>query len=327
MADKPDSGATISDEEVQALLDRAGPAAPASGEARPWDLAATQHISRGRLPTLELLHEGFARQFRSHLSDLIKREVQVVFEGVHAHKAADYMNALPSPACLEIARARPLPGQLLFAIEPALVFLLVDAFYGGGGRPGKRDVERGLTPTENRFARLIVKQASDDLAAAWQPVSELSFEMIKQERNAYFVDIAAPNDTLMVNRFRVTIPSGGGTVDFVIPATALEPLRETLASNASARHAAGGRNWAGELGAALLGMQVEVRAVVAEADITLRELVRLRPGDVIPIEAPREATLLSGQVPLYAARFGSSRGRNALTVEAPLKPRDRQNRN
>lgn len=325
MAGQTGTSGLISDQEVQALLDRAGPGAPAPGEARPYDIAGTQRITRGRLPTLELLHEAFARQFRGHLAELIKRDVQVTFQGVQSHKCMDYLSQLPSPACLDIARARPLPGQVMFAVDPGLVHLMVDAFYGGAGKPAPRDADRGLTPTESRFARLVVKQMGLDLAAAWAPVTTLEFDFIKQERNAHFVDVATPADTLLVNRFHVELPAGSGDVDFVLPATAIEPLREALSSNASVRQSIGGKPWAGDIAKTLSDAQVEVRAVLAEAEISLRELVRLRPGDVIPIEAPREALIVAGDVPLYTARFGVSRGRNALTVNG-MVPRPRTGR-
>ena len=320
MAGTAPGASPITDEEVQALLDRVGPGTGAAGEARPYDLAATPHISRGRLPTLELLHESFARLFRSHLADLIRRELQVTFEGVQPQRGADYLAALPAPACLEIARARPLAGQLLFALDPALVYLLVDAFYGGPRRAGTRDPERGLTPTGARFPPLVVKQAVADLVAAWAPVAALDFELIKQERSGHFVDIAAPADTLLVNRFRVALGSHAGTLDFVLPAASIEPLREVLASAGTVREPTGGAAWAGALAAGLADAQLELRALLTEAEITLGDLVRLKPGDVIPIEAPREALLLAGDVPLHRARFGVSRGRNAVTVTETLGP-------
>jgi flagellar motor switch protein FliM len=59
---------------------------------------------------------------------------------------------------------------------------------------------------------------------------------------------------------------------------------------------------------------VETRAILTQAQISLRELVRLTPGDIIPIEAPQHVTLLAGEVPLYRGRFGVSQGRNALKI-------------
>jgi flagellar motor switch protein FliM len=310
----------ITDEEVQALLDRAGPALRRPAEARAYDLAGTQRITRGRLPTLELLLESFARQFRTHLADLVRRELQVTYEGVQAQRCGDYLAALPSPACLDIVRARPLPGQVMFAIDPDLLGLLVDAFYGGAGRSGARHADRGLTPTESRFARLVIRHAMADLAAAFAPVAKLELEPVKQERSAHFVDIAGPTETLLVNRFRVELGAAAGSIDFVLPSAAIEPLREVLASGTALRETQGAAPWAPALARGLAEAKVEVRAVLAEVDISLGELVRLKPGDVVPIEAPREAVLLAGEVPLYRARFGVSRGRNALTVTEALRP-------
>jgi flagellar motor switch protein FliM len=310
----------ISDEEVQALLDRAGPAAHGSAEARPYDLSGTPRITRGRLPTLEFLLETFARQFRTHLADLVRRELQVTYEGVQSQRSGDYLAALPVPACLDIVRARPLAGHLMFSIGPDLLGLLVDAFYGGPGRAGARDPDRGLTPTEARFARLVIRQATADLAAAFAPVAALEFEPVKQERSAHFVDIAGPTETLLINRFRIGLGDAGGVLDFVLPMASIEPLREVLASGAALRHTPGGAPWAPALARSLAEAKVEVRAVLAELELSLGELVRLKPGDVVPIEAPREAVLLAGDAPLYRARFGVSRGRNALTVTEAVRP-------
>jgi flagellar motor switch protein FliM len=314
----------ISDQEVQALLDHpAGANAPAAGEARPYDLAGTQRITRGRLPTLELLQETFARQFRLNLYALLKRDVQVTFEGVHSVKAGDYLGGQPLPACLDIVRALPLPGHVMFALDPALVFLMVDTIFGGPGRAQQRDADKGLTPTEVRFAQLVLKQACADLTAAWQPVLQLDFEFVKHEHNPHFINIAAPTDTLLVNRFRLDLHAGSGTFDFVLPAASVDPVREQLAAGVASRPPTGGEPWARLLAVGLEQADLEVRAVLAQAEISLRDLVTLKPGDVVPIEAPREATLLAGDVPLYTGRLGVSRGRNALKLQGPVRARGR----
>lgn len=322
MAGEGDNGAVITDEEVQALLDRAGPAKAAAAEWKPYDLAATPRITRGRLPTLELLLENFARRFRGHLGELVQRELQVGYEGVQPQRSADYLASLPSPACLDVARARPFAGHVLFALEPELLAVLVDAVYGGAGRAAPRDPERGLTPTESRFARLLIKQVAADLVAAFAPVVALEVEPVKQERSPHFVDLGGPAETVLVNRFRIALGQTAGTFDLVLPAAAIEPLREVLASTGVVREPSDAAPWAAALSRTLAEAKIEVRAVLAEAEISLGELVRLKPGDVVPIEAPREAVLLAGDVPLYRARFGVSRGRNALTVTEALRRED-----
>ncbi len=313
-----DGKPVVTDEEVAALVERAGPADASPGEARSYDLAGVQRITRGRMPTLEFLHENFARLYRNSMTNMLKRDLKVTFEGVQPYRAADYLSRLPMPACLDLARSRALPGQLLFSLHPALLYSLVEAYFGGNNSAAKSQGRREgvLTPTEIRFAQVMVRQACTDLGQVWQPVATLDLEVTKHESSAHFIDIAGPGETLYVNRFLVEMPSVTGELDFVIPSASLEPLREVLTSGSGARPVAEGQPWSRAIGHGLNQAQVDVRVVLAEAGISLGELVALKPGDVIPIEAPGDARLMSGEVPLYTGKFGVSRGRNAITIAA-----------
>ena len=305
----------ISNEEVSALLEK-----PEGGadEVKAYDLAGTQRITRGRLPALETIHESFARSFRVALFNLLQREPQVTFEGVRSQKAGDYLAAVTTPASLDICRLKPLPGSALFVFDPTLVFLMVDTYFGGTGRSVERAADRGLTPTEVRFVQLVLRQAALDLAQAWTPVANIEVELVKHESNPLFASVAAPTDTVLVNRFNIELPSGGGALDLVMPAMMIEPLREVLTAGIVARS---GRDeaWGPTLATHLKDANVEVRAVLTEFEITIGDLKRLKPGDVLPVDAPREVTLFAGDQPLYQGKFGVSRGRNALKILGPLR--------
>lgn len=305
----------ISDEEASALL----ASGPAADGARPYDLCAGLRITRGRLPTLELLHEVFARQFRPSLFQLLKREPEITFQGVQPQKASEYLAALTGNACIGIARPRPLPGLVMFTLDPTLVYLMVDTYFGGTGRTTERAPDKPLTPTELRFAQMIIKLACSDLAGAWRPVAELEFEWVKHETNPHFVNVAAPADTLLVNRFNIEIATGSGWLDFVLPPAFVEPVRDALAAATAQGPATQEACWAGAISSVIAGASLEVRAVLTETEISLRDLVKLKPGDVVPIEPPREVTLLAGDVPIHSARFGISRGRNALRLSGPVR--------
>ncbi len=300
----------ISDEEVAALLEKE---AAGKGAVRAYDLAGMQRITRGRLPALETIHDTFARAFRVTLFNLLQREPQVSFEGVRPQKAGDYLAGVRTPASLDVCRIKPLPGNALLVFDPNLIFLMVDQYFGGPGRAAERANDHGLTPTEVRFVQLVLKQAAHDLAQAWTPVAHVEVELVKHESNPLFASVAAPADTVLVNRFNIELPSGGGALDLVMPAAMIEPLREVLTAGIVAPNS-GGEPWSPALSAHLRDAAVEVRAVLAEVGISLGELMRLKPGDVIPIDPPREVRLYAGDRPLYAGRFGVSRGRNALKV-------------
>lgn len=308
-ADRP----VISDEEVAALLEK-----EKSGAVRSYDLAGTQRITRGRLPALETIHDTFARSFRVALFNLLQREPQVTFEGVKTQKAGDYLAQVKTPASLDVCRIKPLPGSALIVTDPKLVFLMVDTYFGGPGRTVERHDDRGLTPTETRFVQLILRQAAIDLAQAWTPVAQVEVELVKHESNPLFASVAAPTDSVLVNRFLVELPAGGGYLDLVMPAAMIDPLREVLTAGIAA-HAAGAEAWVPTLVQHLNETQLEVRAVLCEVQILLRDLVRLKPGDVVPIDPPRDVKLCAGDRPLFVGKFGLSRGRNALKVQGTVR--------
>jgi flagellar motor switch protein FliM len=305
----------ISDEEVAALLEK-----NAKSEVRPYDLVGTQRITRGRLPALETIHETFARSFRVALFNLLQREPQVTFEGVRTQKAGDYLAGVTTPASLDICRIKPLPGNALLVFDTNLVFLMVDTYFGGAGKTPERSGDRGLTPTEVRFVQLVLKQAAIDLGQAWLPVAQVEVELVKHESNPLFASVAAPTDTVLVNRFNVELPSGGGALDLVMPSMMIDPIREVLTAGIVAR-SGNAEAWAPALTAHLAEAMVEVRVVLTEAGFKLGELTSLKPGDVLPIDAPREGTLYAGEEPLYGGKFGVSRGRNALKIVKPLRRR------
>ena len=162
-AGQPDAAAPlISEEEANVLL--ASSRAP--GGVTPYDMCDGLRITRGRLPTLELLHEGFTRLFRPSLFQLLKREPEITFQGVQPQKTSEYLAAMSANACIGIARARPLPGFVMFTVDPTLVYLMVDTYFGGTGRSTERAPDKPLTPTELRFAQMIIKLAGSDLSIA-----------------------------------------------------------------------------------------------------------------------------------------------------------------
>jgi flagellar motor switch protein FliM len=305
----------ISDEEVNALLEK-----NPQGEVKPYDLVGTQRITRGRLPALETIHETFARSFRVALFNLLQREPQVTFEGVRTQKAGDYLAGITTPASLDVCRIKPLPGNALLVFDTNLVFLMVDTYFGGPGKALERGGDQGLTPTEVRFVHLVLRQAATDLAQAWTPVAHVEVELIKHESNPLFASVAAPTDSVLVNRFNIELPSGGGALDLVMPSMMIEPLREVLTAGIVAR-SGNTEAWGPTLGAQLTTATLEVRAVLTEVEITLGDLRSLKPGDVLPIDAPGEVTLYAGEEPLYRGKFGVSRGRNALKILQPLRRR------
>jgi flagellar motor switch protein FliM len=314
-ATHPQSEPLISAEEVDALL------APGGGsKVRAYELGGQQRITRGRLPALENALEEFARVFRGTLVGLLKREPQLQFQGLQSVKQGDWAAGIAQPGCLAPLSLAPLPGQGLWQADLMLMSRLVDAYFGGPGKPMLRSADRGLTPTEARFALLFFQQASLQLQQALQPVQALQATVAPLQSSLSLVPVAAPAESVWVAGFHLELATGGGTFQLVLPAALLEPLRERLNTPpVNAPRAAAVVGWAEALGEGLAQAPCEARVVLSETRISLGDLLRLKAGDIVPIDPPRAATLQVGDVPLFTGRFGVSRGHHSLKIEAMVR--------
>jgi flagellar motor switch protein FliM len=305
----PAAKSTISDEEVAALLEKNGKEADG---VRPYDFTA-QRISRTQLPLLEMVSKTFAARAAASLSSLLGRDASVQFEAMESVKCADVQAALPVPGTLAVIRMKPLNGFAYVSLEPQLLLTLLDGFFGGTGR-ANTDTQAAAAPAAQRFLALMLKSFTPDIAIAWQPVTPVELEVVKQETNPRLLQLGGPMESVICCKFTVEFAARSGTMSWLLPEALIAPIRDALSGESGSAPARKQEAWGPSLGTALADAQMDTRAVLAEAKISLRELVALSPGDIIPIDAPQEVTLLSGDVPLYTGRFGVSQGRNALKI-------------
>lgn len=307
-----DAGAAsndISEEEVSALLEEDGPEA-----VRPFDFSA-QRISRTQLPMLQIIGKSFGERAKGTLSALLGRDANLEFTSIETVRAADLQASLPTPGSVAVVRMKPLAGFAFVSVAPTLLLALLDGFFGGSGR-ASADTQAATAPAAQRFIALLLRSLGADLTTAWAPVTPIELELVKQEVNPRLLQLGGAQDSLVALKFAVEFAATAGSIDWWMPESMIAPIREALASGGGQAPARKQEPWAPALGAALQDAELEIRAVLTHTELSLRELVRLSPGDIIPIEPPQDVTLMAGDVPLHRGRFGVSQGRNALKIIA-----------
>jgi len=317
----------LSQDEIDALLHGVdagavdtGPAPPAPGEARQYDFSSQDRIIRGRMPTLEMVNERFARLWRIGLFNLIRRSADLSVRGIDLIKFNDYMHSLYVPSNLNLIKFKPLRGTGLIVFEPTLVFTVVDNFFGGDGRYPTRIEGREFTPTEMRVIQLMLKQTFADLHEAWAPVMEVDFEYLNSEVNPHFANIVTPREYVVVSRFHVELEGGGGEIHITLPYSMLEPIRELLDAGIQSDRVDRDESWNIMLREQLNTAEVTVSSVLAQKQMTLRELTRLKIGDVLPIDLPKHVPLCVENIPVFTGEFGISRGQNAVKITSTQPP-------
>jgi flagellar motor switch protein FliM len=283
------------------------------GEARSYDLTSQDRIVRGRMPTLEMINERFARYTRISLFNLLRRSADVAVGGIQIQKFGEYVHTLYVPTSLNMVKLRPLRGTGLVILDAKLVFKLVDNFFGGDGRHAKIE-GREFTPTELRVVQMVLQQAFVDLKEAWKTIMPIEFEYVNSEVNPSMANIVSPSEVVVVSTFHVELDGGGGDMHITLPYAMIEPIRETLDAGMQSDVDDLDERWVRALREDVVGAAVTVNATVAEKEISLRDIIDLERGDVIPIDVSERLVLTANGVPILYARLGQSRGNLALQI-------------
>ena len=290
------------------------------GSVKSYDLTSQDRIVRGRMPTLEMINERFARYTRISMFNMLRRSADVAVGGVQVMKFGEYVHSLYVPTSLNLVKIKPLRGTALFILDAKLVFKLVDNFFGGDGRHAKIE-GREFTPTELRVVRMVLEQAFIDLKEAWQAIMEVNFEYINSEVNPAMANIVGPSEAIVVSTFHIELDGGGGDLHVTMPYSMIEPVREMLDAGFQSDLDDQDERWVKALREDLLDVDVPLTATVARRQLRLRDILHMQPGDVIPVELPEELIMRASGVPSFKVKLGSHKGKLALQVVEPISRR------
>ncbi|SDH52576.1 flagellar motor switch protein FliM [Vibrio xiamenensis] len=287
-----------------------------------FDFSSQDRIVRGRMPTLELINERFARHLRISLFNMLRKTAEVSINGVQMMKFGEYQNTLYVPTSLNMVRFRPLKGTALITMEARLVFILVENFFGGDGRFHARIEGREFTPTERRIIQLLLKIVFEDYKEAWAPVMGVEFEYLDSEVNPSMANIVSPTEVIVVSSFHVEVDGGGGDFHVVMPYSMVEPIRELLDAGVQSDKMETDVRWSSALREEIMDVPVNFRVNLLEQDISLRDLMELRPGDIIPIHMPEHATMFVEELPTYRVKMGRSGDNAAIQISERIRRPD-----
>ncbi len=280
---------------------------------RSYDFTSQERIVRGRMPTLEMVNERFARYFRISLFNFLRRSAEISISSIQVQKFSEYVQSLFVPTNLNIVKFLPLRGRALIVMEPRLVFTTVDNFFGGGGQFYNKAEGREFTPTEMRIIRIILEMIFKDLKEAWRPVMELNFEYLSSEVNPQFANIVSPSEVVVISTVHVELEGGGGDINITVPYSMVEPIRDLLDAVISDSGEVDGR-WQSALRNEIMRAEVGMESFLMEKSMPIRNVMRLKKGDVIPFDMPETVTLKAEGVPVFVGKIGVSDGNYAVRI-------------
>jgi len=284
-----------------------------------YDFSSQDRIVRGRMPTLEMVNERFARHMRISLFNMMRQTCEVSINGIQMIKFGEYVHSLFVPTSLNMVRFRPLKGTALITMEARLVFILVDNFFGGDGRYHAKIEGREFTPTERRIIQMLLKLIFEDYKEAWSPVMDVSFEYLDSEVNPSMANIVSPTEVVVISSFHIELDGGGGDFHVALPYSMLEPIRELLDAGVQSDKEDTDMRWSKALRDEIMDVPIELSTKFLEVDIPLSQIMELKAGDIIPINMPEHVTVLVEDLPSFRAKLGRSSENLALKIESKIK--------
>ncbi len=314
----------LSQDEVDALLRGVtGEAEETQGEEsasgiRNYDLGRQERIVRGRMPTLEIINERFARLFRIGLFNFMRRSAEISIGPVKVAKYSEFVRNLVVPTNLNLVHIKPLRGTALFIFDPNLVFLIVDNLFGGDGRFHMRVEGRDFTPTEQRIIQNLLDVVFEEYKKSWDPIYPVEFEYVRSEMNTQFANIATPTEVVVSVTFNIELGAGGGDFHVCMPYAMIEPIRDLLYSSMQADRTEVDERWVKQMSLQIQDAEVDLVANLGHTPVTLSQIVNLKVGDVISLDIPEAIVADVDGVPMLECKYGVVNGQYALKVNKVL---------
>src|SRR6266403_1198325 len=279
-------------------------------------------VSYERLPMLEIVFDRLVRLMTTSLRNFTSDNVEVSLDRITSVRFGDYMNSIPLPAVLSVFKAEEWDNFGLATVDSSLIYSMVDVLLGGRrGQSALRIEGRPYTSIETNLVKRLVEVVLADAEQAFRPLSPVTFSIDRLETNPRFAAISRPANAAILVRLRIDMEDRGGNIELLLPYATIEPIRPVLMQMFMGEKFGRDPVWEGHFATEVSQAHISVDAVLYEADIPLKQLMRLKIGDTMPLVMSAEALVAvrCGNVTLTEGRMGRVGDRVAIRVTKQLR--------
>ena len=282
-----------------------------------FDLTAQDRIIRGRMPTLEIIHDRFVRLFRLTLSNTLRRVVDISVRSTELIKFGEFIKTLDVPTSMNLFRMTPLRGYSMMVFETRLVFSLIEMFFGGGVEIEAKTEGRDFTEIESRMIKRVIISGLEDLQTSWRPVFPVQINYSRTEINPQFVSIVPHSEIVIVVTFDVEIGRAPMAITICVPYSMIEPIRTRLNAGFQSEQDEKDNTWSNRFKQNLQNVDVELVAKLGEMNISVRDFLNLQKDDVLYLEHETKNPIyieVNGKEKFNGFQ-GTYKGHKAISIE------------
>jgi flagellar motor switch protein FliM len=283
----------------------------------PYDLGNQEWVIRGRMPTLDVIHQQFSRLFRLALSEILRKAVEVTITNQSVLKFGEFTKRLPVPAYLQIISMEPLRGTAMVATDAATVYLLVDHFFGGAGQTHVKPEGQDFTLIEQRVMRKVMAMGLKDLQKAWEPVQKVAIKALRAEMNPQLASIVLPADVVIVVTLGIELGNSVGDLHLCLPYAMLEPIRERLQVSFQSDFYEVDHGWVKRFSNRIKDAPINISVTLGEAELSVDEFMRFVPGHVVTLNQSTTQPLIATVegIPKFSGFPGTTKGMQSFQIQ------------
>ncbi|MDG5815855.1 flagellar motor switch protein FliM [Chitinispirillales bacterium ANBcel5] len=290
--DDPELGSV--DSEENSVEDNSGSYESSTGSEKSlflYDFRRPDRVSKDQMRTLQNLHEGFARQFSTSLTNFLRTFVEIELVSVDQLTYSEFVMSISNPSCIYVFKMEPLEGTAIVEINPSLVFFIIDRLFGGQGRPSEQN--RELTLIERNVIHRIVERSLSDLRDIWEHIGSFNPKIEAYETNPQFIQIAPPGETVILISLEVRMQNASGLMSICFPYLLLESVINNLS----------GDNWMASqssptdetrtmLEEEMRDIDLTLSTLIGKTSLKIRDLLQLQHGDVLCLNKHQDSDLI-----------------------------------
>ncbi len=283
-------------------------------------------VSYERLPMLEIVYDRLVRMLSTSLRNFTSDNVEVSLDNITSLRFGDYLNSIPLPAMLGVFKAEEWDNYGLLTVDSALIYSIVDVLLGGRrGTTSMRIEGRPYTTIERNLVERMLHVILNDMSAAFDPLSPVTFRFDRLETNPRFASIGRSANAVILAKLRVDMEDRGGKVELCLPYATLEPVRELLLQMFMGEKFGRDTIWENHLANELWQTTVDINAILGEVEVPLNDVINLKVGSQVMLNCSPESSveLRCGEAPLFSGKMGRREGKIAVQVEGIAKVRNK----
>jgi flagellar motor switch protein FliM len=279
-------------------------------------------VSYERLPMLEIIFDRLVRLMTTSLRNFTSDNVEVSLDRITSVRFGDYLNSIPLPAILAVFKAEEWENSGMVTVNSSLIYSIIDVLLGGRrGQTAIRIEGRPYTTIETNLVKRMIEVVLADAELAFRPLSPVKFSIDRLETNPRFAAISRPANAAILVRLRIDMEDRGGNIELLLPYATIEPIRDVLLQMFMGEKFGRDPTWEGHLATEIGQAEIAVDAVLYEAQLPLKQIMKLDIGDTLMLELKSDALVIvrCGEVTLTEGRMGRVGDRVAVRVAKPLR--------